>query len=427
MRRPGVAGAAGDSRRLRRAALATLVRLALTALAVPGAASRADAQSVLDGPMQLADGRVVVSGEVSATTSTSSAADEGWFNYASYELSTLRNLRIALAASARINDRVTLVGEVRTDNFSHVDAYALFVRVRPWRERAFDVHLGRVPPTFGAFARRPYSVDNPVVGLPLAYQYLTALRPDAVARTADDLAAMRGEGWRTTLPVGNLAPDVGLPMVNALRWDTGVQVRAAHGPLVVLGSVTTGTPSNPRVSDDNGAPQVAARVEYTPRPPLRVGLSAARGPYLADAVLRDVPEEARARRFAQRALGADVEVSRGRWLVRAEALSSWWDVPVIDAPRLPPTVRAWSVFVEGRYRLAPGWDVASRIERLAFGEIATSQGRLPWDADVDRLEIALGWSPRRGLRLKGAWQVNTRDAGDVRDSRVGALQCIVWF
>src|SRR5690606_33813890 len=224
----------GAARALRRLAW----RTAPAALAVLLAPGPARAQTALDGPIRLADGRVVISGEVSATASTSSAADEGWFNYASYELSTLRNLRVALAANARLNDRVTFVGEVRTDNFQHRDAYALFLRIRPWPARAVDVHVGRVPPTFGGFARRLYSLDSPVVGMPLAYQYLTALRPDAVPRTADDLAAMRGEGWQTAFPIGNRTPGVGLPMVNALRWDTGVQVRAAQGPFVVLGAVT---------------------------------------------------------------------------------------------------------------------------------------------------------------------------------------------
>ena len=53
--------------------------------------------------------------------------------------------------------------------------------------------------TFGAFARRTYANDNPLIGYPLAYQYLTSLRPDAVPATADALAfaepvVARGDG-----------------------------------------------------------------------------------------------------------------------------------------------------------------------------------------------------------------------------------------
>src|SRR5437660_527842 len=60
---------------------------------------------------------------------------------------------------------------------------------------AFDIQLGRVPPTFGAFPRRAYSTDNPFIGYPLAYQYLTSLRADALPANADELLQMRARGW----------------------------------------------------------------------------------------------------------------------------------------------------------------------------------------------------------------------------------------
>ena len=54
-------------------------------------------------------------------------------------------------------------------------------------------HPGRPdPPSFGAFGRRAYNADNPLIGYPLAYQYLTSLRADAIPATADDLLRMRG-------------------------------------------------------------------------------------------------------------------------------------------------------------------------------------------------------------------------------------------
>ena len=40
--------------------------------------------------------------------------------------------------------------------------------------------MGRVPATFGAFSRNTYGTDNLLIGTPLAYQYLTSLRPDSL-------------------------------------------------------------------------------------------------------------------------------------------------------------------------------------------------------------------------------------------------------
>src|SRR6478609_6170581 len=79
------------------------------------------------------------------------------------------------------------------------------------------------------FARRTYGPDaNPLIGYPLAYQYLTSLRPDAVPASADDLLAMRARGWRASYPVGNPVPGPGVPLVSAYRWDTGVQAHYAN-------------------------------------------------------------------------------------------------------------------------------------------------------------------------------------------------------
>ncbi len=404
------------------------MRLATRALVVALlAAARADAQGVPDGPISFASGRVVVAGEVTGTVSTASARDEGWFNYSSYEHSTLRNLRVAVSGQVRIAPRLAFVGEVRSDHFSGVAPYAAFLRIRPWQQHEVDVHVGRVPPTFGAFPRRPYNRDNLVIGLPLAYQYLTSLRTDAVSRQADDLSAMRARGWAASYPLGLGGAAPGLPLVNALRWDTGVQVRARHGPVSWLTSVTTGTVSNPRVVDDNRGPQVAGRVTLAAGPAIVMGGSLARGPYLSRSLSATLPAGATPEQHVQRAAGADFEMSHGRWLVRAEGVRSSWDVPAYGEPRLPSSLSAWSVFVEGRVRLAPGVDVATRLDRLAFSDIATSNGTTTWDADVDRAEIAVAWTPRRRVTVKAAWQINARDGGLVRNSRLGALQCIAWF
>ena len=55
----------------------------------------------------------------------------------------------------------------------------------------------------------------------------------------------------------------------------------------------------------------------------------------------------------QRAWGADAEYSRDHYLVRAEAIVSDWQLPVVVAPAIDEPLRAVSAWVEGRYRLRP--------------------------------------------------------------------------
>ena len=210
------------------------------------------AQMLPTGPIELARGTVTVGVEVTATFGEKD--ENAFFNYTDYEHNALRMFRVSFSGMWRPTDQFAFVTEVRSEDLEHVIPYALYARVRPVKGRAFDLQAGRIPPVFGEFARRSYGTDNPLIGYPLAYQYLTSVRPDAIPATADDLLFMRARGWRATYPVGSLEPAPGVPLISAYRWDTGVE---AHGSVRMLdfsGAVTVGTLSNPRVTDDNRGP-----------------------------------------------------------------------------------------------------------------------------------------------------------------------------
>src|SRR5436305_931296 len=136
------------------------------------------------GPIETARGTVTITGEVTATAG--SRDETAFFNYTDYEHNALRLFRVSLAGMWRPSRRVAFLTEVRSENTKRMIPYALYVRVRPWVNRPFDVQAGRIPPVFGTFSRRAYGSDNPLIGVPLAYQYLTALRPDALPASADD-------------------------------------------------------------------------------------------------------------------------------------------------------------------------------------------------------------------------------------------------
>src|SRR5437899_6738614 len=220
----------------------------LSACLLVCAARLGTAQTLPSEPIALADGRVTVSGDVSAGYGS---VDPGFFNYTDYEHSALRLFRVDVTAAVKAGPHFTVLGEIRSENFDTVRPYALYLRIRPWTTRDFDIQLGRVPPTFGAFGRRTYANDNPLIGYPLAYQYITTIRPDAVPGSADELLAKRSTGWNVRYTYGDPAFSTGVPLVSAFRWDTGVQAHATVGILSVTAAVTAGTVSNPLFSDDN--------------------------------------------------------------------------------------------------------------------------------------------------------------------------------
>lgn len=394
-----------------------LVFLAALAAGVP-----AGAQTLPSGPVRAFDGRLVLGGEVAATIGEQDHT--AYFNFTDYEHNALRMVRLALSGLWRPAEWVALVGEVRSEDFHQPAAFAAYVRLRPWRGRRFDIQAGRIPPAFGAFGRRAYGNDNPFIGYPLAYQYLTSLRTDAVPATAGDLLRMRGRGWQSSFPVGSSAEKPGLPLITAFRWDTGVQVRWGEGPVELSGAVTMGTLSHAQVADDNSGRQISGRVAITPRTGLVVGSSLARGAWLS----RRVPGT-EGRSLAQSAVGADVEYSRGYWLVRSELVWSRWQLPYALEPSSDNTVSALGVWAEGRYRISPRFFAAARVDRLGFSEIADpGTGRpVPWEGRVRRLETGIGWYLQRNLVARLAVQPNWRDAGRVRRRTYVSAQVAYWF
>lgn len=379
----------------------------------------AHAQAWPDGPIVVelgGAGRLVIGGEASAAAGERD--DRAFFNYTRYRHNTFRMVRLALAAQWQPHARFALVSDLRSENFDAPRVYALYARVAPFAAVPLDVQAGRIPPVFGRFARHPYATDNLLIGYPLAYQYLTSLRPEAVPRTSEDLLRMRGRGWLASFPIGDGRPGPGVPLVSAFAYDTGVQARFTTGMIEGAVAVTAGTLSNPRVGDDNRGRQVSARVGIAPVPGLAAGASAARGAWLDT---RAVPV-AGGTRFAQEALGLDAEYSRDHWLVRGEFVTSRWRLPSLASP-----LTARSGFIEGRWRVRPRWFVAARADRLTFSEIAGNGIRRTWDAPVSRLETGGGWYFRRNLVAKAAWQHNWRDGGRVRERTFGSAQLLFWF
>jgi hypothetical protein len=430
--------------------VATLVAWLLTA-------ASAAAQSLPPAePITFGDGRVVISGDVAASLAP---PDEGFFNYGSYEQSTVRQLRLGVSGLVRLTDRVSVLGELRSENLGTVTPFALYARIRPFAGRRFDIQVGRIPPTFGAFGRRAYSRDNPLIGAPLAYQYLTSLRADSIAADADELLRMRGRGWLSNFSVGNLEPAPGVPLVNGFAWDTGVQVTTGWNVVTVAAAVTSGTMSNPRVSDDNAGKQVALRVSAAPTAGLVIATSFARGEFLSRRVQMVIGADRSGEatpatpgvddgyapyghgvnggytpyaqtadgEYTQRAHGVDVEYSRDHWIVRAESVLSTWQMPLLSGGSKPTPLQAMATSVEGRYTFAPGLYGAARVEYLGFSRLTGATRSDEWDAPVTRVEVGGGYYVRRNLLLRASVQSNERNGGRVLSSRFLAGQALYWF
>jgi hypothetical protein len=396
--------------------------LAVAIVAATGLPARA--QTLPSEPIVFGGGRLTLGGDAAVSFAPQ---DPGFFNYTDYAHSALRMLRIDLTAALKADDHLSLLADVRSENIGSPRPYALYARIRPWTHRAFDIQIGRVPPTFGAFARRTYAADTFLIGYPLAYQYLTSLRPDAVPASADELLKMRGRGWLASYSIGNVTPSHGVPLVSAFTWDTGVQVHAATDRVEATASVTAGTLANPLFQDDNSGKQIAGRVAWQPVVGLILGTSAARGPFVSETAARGAVGGGNESRFTQTAWGADVEYSRDYYLVRFEAIVSDWTMPIVRPPTLDLPLRAVSTSIEGRYKIRPGLYAAARVDHLGFSDITGSTLTESWDAPVSRVEVGGGYSIQRNLVLKVSYQYDSRAGGRVHTLYLPAAQLLFWF
>jgi hypothetical protein len=405
----------------------------LVSLAVP--AARADADLLPSRPITFGDGRVVVSGDVALSFGT---ADEGYFNLFDYSHDAFNVLTMSLSAEIRATDRISLVGQV-VDEIAlrerepgpadrHVIyPYALYLKVQPVPGRPFSVLVGRIPPVFGAFARRDYGEANPLIGLPLAYGYSTTERPEPPP-SRRELVLNRGGGWAVRYPraTATYGPQ-GVSEVSARRWDTGVSAQWDGDKVEAGFAVTQGTLSNSLTEDDNDGKQVSGRIGFKPTASLSVGVSGARGEFVDEDYGDDLPEPARSATHYQRALGLDAEYSLGHVVVRGEIVSSRWDTPFLNGD---PTehLEGLGTSIETRIAFTPRWSFAVRGDRLGFSDIVTSTGDIrTWDANVRRVEGAVGYLVRRNVRLKASYQYNWRDGGRIRSTGLAGAQLLYWF
>lgn len=397
----------------------------LVSLIVP---SRAGAQVLPDGPVELAGGAIRITGDISATIGPTD--ENAFFNYTDYEHNALRMFRVSLAGTWRPTDRFAVLTELRSEDVDGVHPYALYVRVHPSKAIPLDIQAGRIPPVFGAFARRSYATDNPLIGYPLAYQYLTSLRPDAIPASADDLLVMRARGWQASYPVGSSSPAPGSPLVSAYRWDTGVEAHLDTQHLEAAGAVTAGTLSRPRVRDDNGGRQFSGRIAWKPVVGLVLGASAARGEWL-NGTLKEGLAPYASGDYPQTAFGFDAEYSRDYWIIRSELIVSRWTLPPLAEPAITAPLRATSGFIESRYRFTPRFFAAARVDGLSFSRVT---GRrlfngvpTPWDAPVRRIEAGGGIYLQRNITLRAVLQRDWRNAGRVHNRTYASAQISYWF
>lgn len=397
----------------------------------------------LSGPVRGDDDTAVFfSGTLELATSFSGGeGDAFYFNVRGD--SPFDNVKLRLFADVAITPRLSVLNQILIDPTAFFDVRSFlrtYLRYRVVESEGYDFYLqaGKIPTPFGTFGERAYTEENPLMATPLMYHYFSSVRTNQLPADNRDLLDHQGQGqladYTGFMGGGSFIPHNGLPMVYDNCWDVGFAGVGSVGRLEYVVAVTQGTVSAPRFDggDDNDGQQVAFHLGYVPHHSLRLGTSYARGPYLGEDVKPVIEQQgAELEDFEQEIWGFDLEYSVGRLRVIGEAAANRWQAPTVrDAAGRREDLKNVGWYLEAKYTVLAGLFVAARYGEVSFGNIDDGTGtgsRTPWDADVQRLEVGLGYHFNHRFMTKAAWQENRRSAPVSLDEGFGGLQLIVTF
>lgn len=315
-------------------------------------------------------------------------------NFTFFGQSNFDALRVRLFLEKKVSDQVEVFTQLLSNNANSPRVYGAYVRIKSGN-RWGNLEAGLIRLPFGTWGPRTYSDKNPLVGIPLAYSYHTALivYKNSLQQSPSELLSYRGQGGNPAPPFGVSS---GLPLAYDNCWNSGFLVFGGNGKFDYMLGALAGSLSNPAIQPDRSRPQISGRVGFAPILGLTVGSSFAYGPYLTKANRPDLPAGANVNEYNQTIFGWDLNFERGKFVGHAEAMVNRWIHPYVSEP-----LNVYSGYVEGMYKFATQFFFAARYDRMEFSKIADpAGGEAVWDFPLYRLETGLGYRLDKNVTFK---------------------------
>ncbi|GAB4326555.1 MAG: hypothetical protein Kow0074_21230 [Candidatus Zixiibacteriota bacterium] len=290
--------------------------------------------------------------------------------------------------------------------------YSPFVNgayIRYDHSEKWHLEAGLIPLPVGLWGPRTYPDKNPLVGVPLMYQYKTGLMVNnGLQQTPEEILSQRGTSQA-------------VPIVYDFCWNTGIHGYGSVGPFDFGLALQTGSLGSPSREITYDYPNVQAHISWVPGPGLTIGGWAATGAYLGPAVESQLPAGQTLEDYHQQTIGGLAHAAQGHWDIFAEALFNRFQHPFLG------DLDATGGYLDVRYGFAPKWFGAVRIEGMTFSRFARSidpQERY-WEYPLARLEFGLGHRMTHKTMLKAVTQIVRFDhAPSAKDEEIYALQFV---
>lgn len=289
--------------------------------------------------------------------------------------------RFDLLVDGQVTDDVLALANIRVFEDETINFDYLAIRVTNLFNTNLNLQAGKFDMPFGNLAERRFPEKNFLFGLPIIYEYRTALPNTPI--TQENLLSNRGRG-------------VGMRLLDFGIYDIGAMLFGTFGRFHFAAAISNGTISAPSIRQLNINKDFGktVRVTFTPMIGLIVGGAASMGAYLPESTL---PRGRESSEYKQTIGEADVEFSRGPFVFYGEAVVSDWEVP-LDARDIH--LRALGYYAEAKVTIVPRWYAALRASGLRFSQHDFDGTTRRWDYDMLEVEGGIGVFLARNTVMK---------------------------
>ncbi|HSJ01752.1 MAG: hypothetical protein ACAI34_14830 [Verrucomicrobium sp.] len=274
-------------------------------------------------------------------------------------------------------------GDVRLDEYG--------VRWKPFEDPILQVQAGKFATVFGNWVSRHLSSENPFITAPAPYENVLGMTdatapPTRAAFLGRKVQADKKKEWVTQIWGPSYAHGASVFGI-VDKFDYAFELKS---------HALSSRPSSWDASEvEWDHPTWTGRLGYRPSVAWVLGISASTGTYLLDSADATLPSGTDRGNFEQDTLGLDLSYAHRHFELWSELILTRFEVPNVGDAEMV------SFYVEGRYKLTASLYLALRWNQQWFGDVADGRGgNTPWDRDLYRADLALGYKFTRNLNAK---------------------------
>ena len=331
--------------------------------------------------------------------------------------SVFNTLRARIIAKGAVNDYLSFNGQMVSVNAGTPFWFSAYAHLSKPDFPYLNLNLGLIPTPVGLFGHRTYADKNPLIGVPLIYNYHTNINFNYPATSNSQLLALRGQGYDLGSYSGYTAR--GVPIIYDACWNSGINLFGSFKFLDYSVAALSGALAYPKVQIEDRNPNLTAQMVVNPVMGVRAGLFGSWGPYFSKSAEQYFPAGKTVDDFNQVLGGALAEISYWHLESYHELVLNAFEHPYLGY------LKNNGFYSEVKYKFLPSWYGAVRYDQMNFNKVEdeTNPGsRHTWDYNVKRVEAAIGYYLDRKVLLKLDAQINRFPDQKSLNDEIYALQ-----